>query len=333
MSQMRFNPITLDWVIMAPDRAHKPNDFLRETKERPLRPAYRAECPFCPGNEAETEAEICRATAPDGSWMVRVVPNKFPAFIHTDDLKKQSHGTFRSMAAAGSHEVVIEHPRHDMTFREMDVPHIAAILRIYRERYLALEQLPYVESLVIFKNHGERAGTSLEHPHSQITAAPVVSSQVFARLEAARRFHREHDACLYCRVLQEELEAGERILEERPSFVAFVPYAGLSPYHMWIFPRTHEPSFGSIIDEDIAELAEVLSRQLRRLAVAAGDPAFNFTIRSSPVGASFPHFHHWYVAIVPRISYLAGFELGSGVFINSLRPELAAQRLRGADGS
>lgn len=333
MSQMRFNSITLDWVIMAPDRALKPNDFVRETKEGPVRPAYRAECPFCPGNEAETEAELCRATAPDGSWRVRVVPNKFPAFIPTDDLQKQSHGTFRSMAAAGSHEVVIEHPRHDMTFKDMDVPHIAAILRIYRERYLALEQLSYVESLVIFKNHGERAGTSLEHPHSQITAAPVVSSQVFARLEAARRFHREHDACLYCRVLQEELEAGERILDARPSFVAFVPYAALSPYHMWIFPRKHAQSFGSIVDEDIGELAEVLSRQLRRLAVAAGDPAYNFTIRSSPVGASFPHFHHWYVAIVPRIGYLAGFELGSGVYINSLRPELAAERLRAADGS
>lgn len=328
MSEMRFNPITLDWVIMAPDRARKPNDFLRETKERPPKPAYRADCPFCPGNEAETEVEICRATGPDGGWAVRVVPNKFPAVIMTDDLRRQSEGTFRSMAAAGSHEVVIEHPRHDLSLRDMGVSHLASILRIYRERYLSLQRMPHVESIVIFKNHGERAGTSLEHPHSQITAAPVISSQVFTRLESARRFHLEHDACLYCRVLQDELEAGERILETCASFVAFVPYAALSPYHMWIFPRRHAPSFGTIADEELDELAGVLSRQLRRLAVAADDPAYNISIRSSPVCGSIPPFHHWYLAIVPRISYLAGFELGSGIFINSMRPELCAERLR-----
>jgi UDPglucose--hexose-1-phosphate uridylyltransferase len=277
-----------------------------------------------------TEAELCRASAPDGSWTVRVMANKYPAFRASDDMQRHAHGTFRSMTAAGSHEVVVEHPRHDVSMKQMEVPHLAAILRIYRERYLALEQRPHVESIVIFKNHGERAGTSLEHPHSQIIAAPVVSSQVFTRMEAARRFHREHEVCLYCRVLEEELEAGERILDARSSFVAFAPYASLSPYHLWIFPRRHAASFSSVGDEEIAELAEVLSLQLRRLAVAAGDPDFNFTIRSSPVGASFPHFHHWYLAIVPRMSYLAGYELGSGIFINSMRPELCAERLRAA---
>ena len=330
MSEMRFNSITLDWVIMAPDRALKPNDFEHPKKERTQPLMHRSDCPFCPGNEAETETEICHVTGPDGGWSARVVLNRFPALTASEDLQRVSNGTFRSMAAAGSHEVVIEHPRHDLTLREMDVSQLASILWLYRERYRALAKMPHVESIIIFKNQGERAGTSLEHPHSQITAAPVVSSQVFARLSAARQFHKMQGACLYCRVLEDEMGVGDRVLETHPSFVAFVPYASLSPYHMWIFPRVHEPSFGEINDADLHELAGVLSRQLRRMAVVADDPDYNFTIRTAPVAESTAGCFHWYLAIVPRVSYLAGFELGSGIFINSLRPELCAEMLRNA---
>jgi UDPglucose--hexose-1-phosphate uridylyltransferase len=328
MSEMRFNPITLDWVIMAPDRARKPNDFIREKKERPTRPAHRADCPFCTGNEAMAMPEICSAKAPDGSWSVRVLPNKFSAFIQTEDLNPQTHGVYRSMAAAGAHEVVVEHPRHDFTLVDMEVSHLAEILRMYRERHRMLKEQPHVKSIVIFKNQGERAGTSLEHPHSQITAAPIISSHVFARLEEARRFSESHAACLYCTVMHEEMESGERILECSTSFVAFLPYASLSPYHMWIFPRVHAASFDSISDEDILELARVLRRLLKRLKIAADNPDYNFTLRSAPVGdESSPHYH-WYLAIVPRMGYLAGFELGSGIYINSLRPERCAEILR-----
>lgn len=328
MSEMRFNPITLDWVIMAPDRALKPNDFTRAKRERPQ--PRRSDCPFCPGNESAAEPEICRAMASNGGWAVRVVPNKFPAFTAVEDLRRESSRTFRSMFAAGSHEVVVEHPRHDLPPREMDAAHLAAILSIYRERYRALARIPHIESIVIFKNHGERAGTSLEHPHSQIIGAPVVSPQVFARLGAAREFHRVQNACLYCQVLQDELEAGIRVVDSHPSFVAFTPYASLSPYHTWIFPRTHEPCFGSISDADISALATVLRRHLRRLAAAADDPDYNISIRTAPVREASSCCFHWYLAIVPRMSQLAGFELGSGTYINSLRPEVCAERLRGA---
>ena len=327
---MRFNPITLDWVIMAPDRASKPDDFLHGKRGRPRRPVHRDDCPFCAGNEHLVAAEICRASAADGSWMVRVVPNKFSAFIATDDLQRNSHGIFRSMAAAGAHEVVIEHPRHDLSLVDMPPPHLAAILRLYRERYEALRRDKHVESIVIFKNDGERAGTSLEHSHSQITAAPMVSSQVYMRLQEARRFHEFNGACLYCEVLREELEAGERIIEMSHSFVAFMPYASLSPYHFWIFPRQHASSFDTIKDDDIIDLAGVLSRQLRRLAAAAGNPDYNFTIRSAPVGESSSCCFHWYLSVVPRMSHLAGFELGSGSYINSMNPEHCADLMRRA---
>jgi UDPglucose--hexose-1-phosphate uridylyltransferase len=325
---MRFNSITLDWVILAPERALRQNDFHRLAPEREALAAYRDDCPFCDGNDHLVPREICRSENGSGKWTVRVVPNKFSAFVTTDDLRRNVRGTFRSMVAAGAHEVVIEHPRHDYSLVDVNAAHLAEVLRTYRARYRALRETPGVESIVIFKNHGERAGTSLEHSHSQITAAPVLSSQVCMRLEEARRFHELNGACLYCQVMQEELDAGDRVIEAAPSFVAFVPYAALLPYHLWIFPRRHAASFDSISDAEVVELGGVLSRQLRRLARAAGNPDYNFLIRSAPVGGTSSCCFHWYLSIMPRVSQMAGFELGSGTYINPTRPEDCAERLR-----
>jgi UDPglucose--hexose-1-phosphate uridylyltransferase len=329
MSEMRFNPITLDWVVMSPDRALRPDDFHRQGAEHPLRPAHRDDCPFCSGNEGMTPGEIARVSASDGSWLVRVVPNKFSVFDPVLDLQRKKQGTFRSMAAAGVHEVVVEHPRHDLDPSQMDPAHLALVLRMYRERYQALRGHPLVESIVIFKNQGQRAGSSLEHAHSQITAAPILSSQVCMRMQEARRFHELEGGCLYCAVLHDELLAEERIMEAGQAFVAFMPYASLSPYHTWIFPRKHQSSFDEISDGDIAELAGMLSRQLRRLRAGAGAPDYNITILSAPVGEVSSCCFHWYLSIVSRISQIAGFELGSGTYINSMRPERCAELLRG----
>jgi UDPglucose--hexose-1-phosphate uridylyltransferase len=328
MSEMRFNPITLDWVVMAPDRALRPDDFHRHAAGQIARAQHREDCPFCVGNESQTPGEISRVSAPDGSWLVRVIPNKYSVFDATLDLQRKRQGTFRSMAAAGVHEVVVEHPRHDLELGEMDPAHLVLLLRVYRERYQVLRGNSLVESIVIFKNQGQRAGSSLEHSHSQITAAPVLSSQVCMRLQEARRFHELEGGCLYCTVLREELLAEERILETGEAFVAFMPYAALSPYHTWIFPRQHQTAFDEISDAEIEDLAGLLSRLLRRLKAAAGAPDYNINIRSAPVGEVSGCFH-WYISIVSRISQLAGFELGSGTFINSMRPERCAERVRG----
>ncbi len=330
MSEIRFNPITRDWVIIAPSRSGKPNDFRRPPIQSPPRPQHREDCPFCAGNEHLTLPEIARIAAPDGNWLVRTVPNKYPALGVTSNLRCMTRSTFRSMSADGAHEVVVEHPYHHLSLADMGPAHFASVLRMYRQRYLALRLLPTVESIVIFKNHGEQAGTSLEHPHSQIAAAPIVSAQVRTRLKDAAAFHDVHGECLYCRVFHDEIEAGERVVEASPFFVAFVPFAALSPYHLWIFPRRHAPSFDSITDEEIGDLSHVLSRVLRRLSVALGDPAYNFSIRSAPVIEADWHFYHWYMAIVPRVSMVAGFEMGSGMFINTLSPEHSAEILREA---
>ncbi|MFC5454983.1 DUF4931 domain-containing protein [Prosthecobacter fluviatilis] len=328
MSEMRFNPITLDWVVMAPDRALRPDDFHGDRVQPAPRAAHRDDCPFCTGNESMTPGETARISAPDGSWLVRAFPNKYSVFDPGCELQRKKNGTFRSMAAAGVHEVVVEHPRHDLDLCDMEPAHLALMLRMYRERYQALRHHPLAESIVIFKNQGRRAGSSLEHSHSQITAAPVLSSQVIMRLQEARRFHELEGGCLYCAVLHEELLAEERVIEEGGSFVAFMPYAALSPYHTWVFPRKHQSSYDEISDADIAELAGILSRLLRRLRSAAGGPDYNITIRSAPVGEVSSGCFHWYLSVVSRISQLAGFELGSGTYINSMRPERCAELLR-----
>ncbi|MEZ5385883.1 MAG: galactose-1-phosphate uridylyltransferase [Prosthecobacter sp.] len=331
MSEMRFNPITLDWVIMAPERDMRPDDFRCWPETRPVRSAHRKDCPFCLGNEHLTPPEITRVDAPDGSWNVRVFSNKYPAFVTADDLKRRKQGLFRSMVAAGAHEVLVEHPRHDRDMGDMEPSHLALLLRTYRERYTVLRSNPLVESIVIFKNHGKSAGSSLEHSHSQIIAAPVISSQVWNRLQEARRYHELNGGCLYCTVVKEEHDDGERIVESSPSFAAFMPYASLSPFHTWVFPLKHQPSFDQLSDTDIDELAVLLGRLLRRLKVAAGDPDFNISIRSAPVGEMSSNCFHWYLSLVPRLIQLAGFELGSGTYINSMRPEICAERFRSVE--
>lgn len=329
MSEMRFNPITRDWVIVAPGRAGKPNDFRVAPKARAPRPAHRPDCPFCVGNEVHNE--ILRANAPDGSWLARILPNKFPALSGNGGPHRITRGSFRSMHASGTHEVVVEHPRHDLTLADMPPEHIASILRLYRDRYVALRANPVVESIIIFKNHGERAGTSLEHAHSQIAAASIVSPSLRGRLTEAARVFDEDGECIYCRVLHDELTDGARIIETSPHFVAFIPFAALSQYHLWIFPRRHASSYDSIREEEIDDLAKILSRVLRRLSNALGDPDFNFSLRSAPVSESVSNYIHWYLAIIPRVSHVAGFELGSGMYMNSLCPEDAAENLRAAE--
>lgn len=330
MSQMRFNTVTRDWVIMAGDRAGKPNDFSESSSPRP-RMRWRQNCPFCPGNEAETPDEISRIDDGTGNWLIRVVANRYPAFQPEPELCREVNSTFLSMRAAGRHEVVVEHPRHDLNFASAGPGHLARLIRVFRERYAALRELEHTRIVTVFRNHGVRAGTSLKHPHSQIAAAPIVPPRMRLRMQDARRFHEETGACLFCQVIEDELAAGERLVEISPLFLAFVPFAALSPYHQWIFPRRHAASFDSISDAEIDDLGRVLNRMALRMRDGIGDPDFNLSIRSAPTGAGEAPFFHWYVALVPRISRVAGFEMGSGMYINTVLPERAAEDLRSVE--
>jgi UDPglucose--hexose-1-phosphate uridylyltransferase len=328
MPELRQNIITREWVVIATERAKRPDEFVKDRPVRPLVPSFEPTCPFCVGNEQMTRRESYRVT--DGkSWRVRVVLNKFPALSPDGDRVRRSDGIYRSMTGVGVHEVVIEHPRHDITTALMSPAEVLAILQAYRQRYGELRKDPRIEAVIIFKNHGEGAGTSLQHPHAQIAATPIVPTQIRRRLDEAVRYFDETGECVFCQTLRQELRARERIVYENASFVAFIPYAALSPFHLWIFPRRHMSSFDAVMDGELEHLAVAMRTVLAKLHRGLGDPDYNFSIRSIPVRTGPTDYFHWYVAIVPRVTKTAGFEIGSGMFINTALPEASAEFLRG----
>lgn len=327
MPELRQNIITRDWVIIARDRSRRPNDFARPRAVPRALPQYDPACPFCPGNESMTLSEVFRDSE-GAEWRVRIVGNKFPALVPDGETDRRIEGIHRSMRGVGFHEVVIEHPRHDLSPALYPAQDLARVLRACRHRSRQLREDPRVEAVVIFKNHGEAAGTSLMHPHSQMAATPVVPNQIRRRLEEAIRYFDDTGICVYCQTVREELRARQRIVCETPHFVAFIPYAALSPFHTWIFPRRHCSSFEDIFDSELEDFAVILHEVLVRLHVALGNPDYNFTLRSLPAREPEREYAHWYLALVPRVSKVAGFELGSGMFINPSDPEESAEFLR-----
>ncbi|MFB2917097.1 MULTISPECIES: galactose-1-phosphate uridylyltransferase [Aerosakkonema] len=328
MPELRQNIITRDWVIIATERAKRPHEFAAIRKEASAIPCYKEDCPFCFGNEHRTPEIELLCLSDDRGWRVRVVPNKYPALSCLGERVRKTEGIYRSMSGVGIHEVVIEHPRHDVTIALLSIADVANILNVYRQRYRDIRKDPRIEAIVIFKNHGQEAGTSLEHPHSQITATPIVPSQIRIRIEEAIRFFDDTGECIFCRTLAQELEAGERIVFESKNFVAFIPYAALSPFHVWIFPRRHTSSFEDITDVEILDLAYTLKTVLAKLYYGLNNPDYNYSIRSVPTRDGQTSYFHWYIAIIPRISKSAGFELGSGMYINTAMPEDSAEYLR-----
>jgi UDPglucose--hexose-1-phosphate uridylyltransferase len=327
MPEMRYNLITGEWVIVATDRTRRPHD-LPISAAQPAPPTHSDSCPFCPGNEAQTESETFRA--PDqGPWQLRVVPNRYPALTSEGHPVRTGAGYNMAMSGVGSHEVIIESPLHDRTLATLPDDQIALVLQAYRERMEQLYRLPQIEHVIVFKNHGEAAGCSLAHPHSQVVGTPVVSGQVRQRIENGLKFFGDNGECIYCHCLRKELANGQRILSQNEDFVAFIPFAALSPFHLWIFPRRHSAYFGDQSPLQIEALAGVLGDVLRRLYHGLGDPAFNLVIRSlSPTEQELRYFH-WYLSIVPRATRTAGFELGTGMYLNTRAPEEAAAFLRG----
>jgi UDPglucose--hexose-1-phosphate uridylyltransferase len=327
MSELRLNVITKDWVVIAPERASRPSS-VAQPKSRPPLPAYEPACPFCPGNEHLAEAEVERvAGAEPGSWRTRVVSNRYPALSPRHPLGSAHVGLRHRVSGFGIHEVIIDTPRHDLPAAQQPLDQMAALVATYRNRYRACRADARIAHVVIFKNHGPAAGTSIIHPHSQLVATPVVSYQVRDRIRTLQDHHALYGECVLCRLIAEEIEEGARIVEVGPSFVAMIPYAALSSYHLWLFPRRHMASFAELRDEEISPLAEILRSALLRLQHGLGDPDYNYVIRSAPSSCA-PEEFHWYISIVPRLARTAGFELGSGMYVNDSFPEASAAHLR-----
>jgi UDPglucose--hexose-1-phosphate uridylyltransferase len=328
MATLRQDPTTKEWIILAPRRAERPAAYSPFPRD-PL-PQRDDRCPFCPGNEHQTPPEIARV-ALDGAWDQRVVPNLFPALEPGGSLEREdAAGLFGEMGGVGSHEVIVESPVHGERMDEMPLERVARVIGLWRDRYLTLKADPATKGVIVFKNFGERAGTSLVHPHSQIVATPVFPPDSLRRYAVATRYFDDTGHCVYDDLLEAELRREERLISKVDGFAAVAPFAARVPFETWIMPLRHQTSFGHLQDDLVSALAELLRGMLGALRRVAGDPDFNVVVLSAPSHEEWKPFFLWHVRILPRLATAAGFELGSGMYINTVSPEASARLLREA---
>ncbi len=327
MPELRQNRFTKEWVVMATERAKRPEELRVERGPHPPLPSYSPTCPFCPGNEHMAPPAIMEI--PGGSkWQVRVVPNKFPALAREGELWRRIERSRRTLNGVGIHDVIVETPNHALNTALLPLEHVAEVLRCYKRLFARASEDRRIAHVTIFKNHGVRAGTSLEHPHSQLIGTPIISSQVRHRLYEALRHYDEFGECMFCEALREDLRDPERVVLASEHFVVVEPFASSSPFATYIYPRRHMASFGDITPAEILDMAKALKTVLAKLYFGLHDPDFNYAIRTAPHENAGVMYYHWYVSVIPRLTRVAGFELGSGMFINTVLPEAAAEFLR-----
>jgi UDPglucose--hexose-1-phosphate uridylyltransferase len=328
MPELRKDPIVGRWVIIATDRAKRPI----APKNEPI-PGGSTYCPFCQGHEDKTPHEILayreRGTRPnEPGWRVRVVPNKFPALQIEGDLNKRGDGIYDRMHGIGAHEVILECPHHEITMANLTEENIREILWVYRDRLVDLKKDPRLVYGMVFKNVGAAAGASLEHTHSQLIVTPIVPISVWEEMTGSLEFFGYRGRCIYCDMIHQELGTEKRIVVDTPNFVSFAPYAGRFPFETWILPKHHNSHFENIQKIEVDELGTLLKTILLKLENALDKPAYNYIIHTSPFDTqALPHYH-WHIEVIPRLTRVAGFEWGTGFYINPVPPEQAAQFLR-----
>ncbi|MEZ0257852.1 MAG: galactose-1-phosphate uridylyltransferase [Chthoniobacter sp.] len=329
MSEIRLNRLTGEWVVIAPERAKRGGNIPRPVAPIAV-PTHDPTCPFCIGNEAMSGETLYSAPDEGGRWSVRAVMNKFSALsphggVNCADGPRELGETVNGV---GLHEVVVETPHHHLSLAQLPEGQTQRVIEAYLQRFRDCYADPRVRHVIIFKNHGLDAGASQQHSHSQVVGIPIVPGQVHDRLEGAARFFSETGQCLACTMIAQELEASTRIVAENAHFIAFIPYAALSPFHLWIFPKAHAACFSSLPAAAVRDLAEIVHTVLAKVYGLLANPPFNLVVRSlGPQEADAPHFH-WYIPIVPRVIRTAGFELGTGMYINPSLPEASAKALR-----
>lgn len=324
MPELRQDPTTKDWVVIASERARRPEQFRKEPAPIDQKTTT---CPFCPGNERLTPPTISELAGERG-WKARVIANKFAAFEPEALHHSRQHSLFNSQAAYGHHEVVIESPEHRTSLGQMQVSDVREILGVYRERHLALRDDLRVKLVLVFRNHGPSAGASLAHPHSQIVGTPIIPPHIRRKYEVAIRHYDDNQECIYCAVRDAELDSRERLLTESRFLIAFHPFASQVPFETWIIPKRHNPSFAHAEGPEMDDLALLLRALLGALHAKLGNPDYNLVVHTAPVEDEHKPYFLWHVEIRPRFAIPAGFELGTGVFINTAVPEQTAAYFR-----
>jgi UDPglucose--hexose-1-phosphate uridylyltransferase len=329
MPELRKDPVIGRWVIISSERSKRPSDFASGGSSR----RTASICPFCPGNESSTPPEIIADRDPETAqdtpgWTLRVISNKFPALTIEGELNREGVGIFDKMNGIGAHEVIVETPDHEKDIVDLSTEQVARVLVSYRERMTDLGRDPRFRYVMIFKNQGEAAGASLEHSHSQIIATPVVPKRVQEELLGSRKYYEYKERCIFCDIVRQEREARDRVVAETDRFICIAPFAPRFPFECWLLPRYHQARFGELADDQIQELGALMRETLYRIRAALDDPPYNYVLHTSPVMRDYDLEYHWHFEIIPKLTKVAGFEWGSGFYINPTAPEDAARFLR-----
>jgi UDPglucose--hexose-1-phosphate uridylyltransferase len=330
MPELRKDPISGRWVIIAVERGKRPTDFASP----PVQRKKSGFCPFDPGNEYTTPHEIMAfrpspTPADTAGWSLRVMPNKFPALQIYGNLNRAGEGIFDKMNGIGAHEVIVETPNHQLSLATMPLKAVEDVLWAYHMRLSDLKKDPRFKYVLIFKNEGDAAGASLEHSHSQLIAVPVVPKLVKEEVDAARHYYEFKERCIFCDVINQEMEDGKRVIYENSGYVALAPFAPRAPFETWILPRRHESAFAPP-DRSFSALAAALQTVLRQMDRILDTPPYNFVLHTSPFSDETNDYYHWHIELLPKLTKIAGFEWGSGFYINPTLPEEAAKFMREA---
>jgi UDPglucose--hexose-1-phosphate uridylyltransferase len=329
MSELRKDPISGRWVIISVERGKRPTDFMSPSKRK--RGGF---CPFCPGNEYTTPPEIMAFRPSDSQhnslgWTLRVMANKFPALHIFGDLNKTGEGMFDKMNGVGAHEVIIETPDHMASLATMPLKGVEDALWAYHLRISDLKKDNRIKYVLVFKNEGDAAGASLEHSHTQLIALPIIPKLVREETESAKRYYEMKERCIFCDVINQELESRKRVIYENAQYVALAPFAPSAPFETWILPKKHQSVFCPL-DNSFGSLAEILQVVLKQIDKILDIPPYNFVLHTSPFNDEKNEYYHWHIELVPKLTKIAGFEWGSGFYINPTPPEESAKFMREA---
>lgn len=330
MPELRKDPVLGRWVIISTERAKRPKDFKVIPEAKQISPK---ECPFCPGNENATPPEVFayrdNSSKPnEPGWTLRAIPNKFPALRIEGEISRRGEGIYDRMNGIGAHEVIIETPDHSVDLADLELPAFENVIYAYRQRIVDLKKDTRLRYVMIFKNFGAAAGASLEHSHSQLIAMPVIPKRVMEEMDGAKRYYEYRERCIFCDIVVQETKSRKRLISENNSFILICPFAPRFPFETWIVPRTHVSNFEDSTEQQLCDLASILKDSLLRLKKALTTPPYNFIIHTTPMTLKGIEFYHYHLEIIPVLTHVAGFEWGTGFYINPTGPEESAAYLK-----
>jgi UDPglucose--hexose-1-phosphate uridylyltransferase len=326
--QLRKDPVLKQWVIISPERGKRPSDF-KKVDQKIDDPKN---CPFCEGNEHLTPGETLSfrtagTAANSKGWWVRIVPDSTPILSPEGDSGREGIGMFDAMNSIGIHEVVVESPDHYTALQDATSNQVREVIWAYKQRLLEIKKNPRFKHFMVVKNSGKGV-SNFSHSHSHIVATPIIPKRIEEELEGAREYFHYHDRCLFCDIVKQESKEGARVVYEDSQFIVFCPFAARFPFEMEITPKIHLPFFELITNDMVSNLAKALQTAIKKMQTLLPGQPFNFVLHTSPCSDSYKDFYHWHIEIIPKLTKVAGFEWGSGFYINPTPPEDAAEMLR-----